>query len=163
MKSAMRPVESGGGSLVAQPRATPLPPPPPLPPLEVPPLPVVPAVPVVPPWPVEPAVPVEPPLLLLPQPTVDVTLESRKPAPASPRIPKNARILISFMFFLSVRTRSCPPSSQARLGRNPNTNLDRGIEIFSWPGRGGRLHCPALQPLLGNPMSVAVVETMFKE
>jgi hypothetical protein len=51
------------------------------------------------PEPAEPVVPPEPPLELL-QPTVEVTPERRKPAPARPMIPKNARILNSFMSFL---------------------------------------------------------------
>jgi hypothetical protein len=52
----------------------------------------------VPALPVVPAEPVDPPLLSLPQPTV-VTLESMNPAAARPTIPKNARILNSFMSF----------------------------------------------------------------
>jgi hypothetical protein len=96
VKSAM--VALAGRSLAAQPRAGPEAPPlPPLPPLELPPLPVVPAVPLVPAVP-EPAVPVLPPLSLL-QPPTDETLEIMKPAPARPRIPKNALILNSFIVF----------------------------------------------------------------
>ncbi len=108
----------GASSLVMQPSAVPEAPPPPLPPLELPAVPVVPALPVVPAVPVElePAVPVLPPLELL-QPPTDETLEIMKPAPARPRIPKNALILNSFIVFFSVRTRSCQPSPRLDWGR----------------------------------------------
>src|SRR4051812_8608281 len=98
----------------AGPEAPPLPP---LPPLELPPLPVVPAVPLEPAVPVElePAGPVLPPLEL--QPPTDETLEIMKPAPARPRIPKNALILNSLIVFFSVRTRSCQPSPRLVWGR----------------------------------------------
>jgi hypothetical protein len=59
-------------------------------------------------------VPVEPPLLSLPQPTVE-TLDSMKPAAASPTIPKNARILNSFMSFLR-KNEKLFASSKARWG-----------------------------------------------
>src|SRR6185436_14214924 len=115
-KSAIMGAGAGGRALFMQPaEVLEAPPPPPLPPPLLPPLfpppPCVPALPVVPADPVEPAVPVPllPPLLSLPQPTVE-TLDTRKPTPARPRIPKNALILNSFMVLFSVRIRSCPPS-----------------------------------------------------
>ena len=73
------------------------------------------------------------------QPTVVVTLETRKPAPASPRIPKNARILNSFMSFLR-KNQKLLAFVEGAMGPNPNANLKHCLEIFSWPYRVPRLY-----------------------